>query len=64
MLDLVGRKADGWLPSMPYLQPGDLARGNERIDAAARSAGRDPAEIRRLSTWPGSTGRRRTGSRS
>jgi hypothetical protein len=48
MLDLVGRKADGWLPSMPYLQPGDLARGNERIDAAARSAGRDPAEIRRL----------------
>jgi luciferase-like monooxygenase/hemerythrin HHE cation binding domain-containing protein len=48
MLDLVGRKGDGWLPSMPYLQPGDLARGNERIDAGARSVGRDPAEIRRL----------------
>ena len=48
MLDLVGRKADGWLPSLPYLQPGDLARGNERIDAAARAVGREPAAIRRL----------------
>ena len=48
MLDLVGRKADGWLPSLPYLQPGDLATGNARIDRAARSAGRHPSEIRRL----------------
>ncbi|HMN99319.1 MAG TPA: LLM class flavin-dependent oxidoreductase [Miltoncostaeaceae bacterium] len=48
MLDLVGRKGDGWLPSLPYLQPGDLAAGNARIDRAARAAGRDPGEIRRL----------------
>jgi alkanesulfonate monooxygenase SsuD/methylene tetrahydromethanopterin reductase-like flavin-dependent oxidoreductase (luciferase family) len=48
MLDLVGRKGDGWLPSLPYLRPGDLARGNGRIDASARSVGRDPAAIRRL----------------
>jgi alkanesulfonate monooxygenase SsuD/methylene tetrahydromethanopterin reductase-like flavin-dependent oxidoreductase (luciferase family) len=48
MLDLVGRKADGWLPSEPYLQPGDLARGNAAIDAAARAAGREPGAIRRL----------------
>jgi alkanesulfonate monooxygenase SsuD/methylene tetrahydromethanopterin reductase-like flavin-dependent oxidoreductase (luciferase family) len=48
MLSLTGRKADGWLPSMPYLQPGDLAAGNAAIDEAAREAGRDPAEIRRL----------------
>jgi hypothetical protein len=48
MLDLVGRKADGWLPSEPYLQPGDLARGNAAIDEAARRAGRDPAAIRRI----------------
>jgi alkanesulfonate monooxygenase SsuD/methylene tetrahydromethanopterin reductase-like flavin-dependent oxidoreductase (luciferase family) len=48
MLDLVGRKADGWLPSLAYLQPGDLAAGNARIDRAARAAGRDPSEIRRL----------------
>ncbi len=38
MLDLVGRKGDGWLPSLPYLQPGDLAAGNARIDRAARAA--------------------------
>jgi alkanesulfonate monooxygenase SsuD/methylene tetrahydromethanopterin reductase-like flavin-dependent oxidoreductase (luciferase family) len=48
MLNLVGRKADGWLPSTPYLQPGDLAAGNAAIDDAAESAGRDPRDIRRL----------------
>lgn len=48
MLDLVGRKADGWLPSLPYLQPGDLAAGNAAIDRAARAAGRDPSAVRRL----------------
>src|SRR6478609_5993191 len=45
MLGLVGRKADGWLPSLGYLQPGDLAAGNARIDEAAAGAGRDPREI-------------------
>jgi alkanesulfonate monooxygenase SsuD/methylene tetrahydromethanopterin reductase-like flavin-dependent oxidoreductase (luciferase family) len=48
MLRLIGRKADGWLPSLPYLQDGDLARGNAIIDEAAAKAGRDPREIRRL----------------
>jgi alkanesulfonate monooxygenase SsuD/methylene tetrahydromethanopterin reductase-like flavin-dependent oxidoreductase (luciferase family) len=48
MLDLIGRKADGWLPSMPYLKPGDLAAGNAAIDEAAAAVGRDPREIRRL----------------
>lgn len=48
MLALIGAKADGWLPSLGYLQPGDLARGNARIDAAATEAGRAPHEIRRL----------------
>jgi alkanesulfonate monooxygenase SsuD/methylene tetrahydromethanopterin reductase-like flavin-dependent oxidoreductase (luciferase family) len=48
MLRLTGRKADGWLPSMPYLQPGDLEAGNAAIDEAAVDADRDPAEIRRL----------------
>ncbi len=48
MLDLVGRKADGWLPSLTYLEPGGLARGNARIDRSAIAAGRDPAAIRRL----------------
>lgn len=48
MLRLTATRADGWLPSLSYLKPGDLARGNDVIDAAARGAGRDPAEIVRL----------------
>ena len=48
MLSLTGRKGDGWLPSLAYLQPGDLSRGNAAIDEAASSVGRDPREIRRL----------------
>ena len=48
MLRLVGAKADGWLPSLSYLKPGDLENGNQVIDAAAKDAGRDPREIRRL----------------
>jgi alkanesulfonate monooxygenase SsuD/methylene tetrahydromethanopterin reductase-like flavin-dependent oxidoreductase (luciferase family) len=56
MLNLTGRKADGWLPSLPYLQDGDLARGNTAIDEAAVSVGRDPSEIRRLLNVTGETG--------
>ena len=48
MLRLVGEKADGWLPSLGYLKPGDLERGNAIIDEAAAAAGRDSREIRRL----------------
>jgi alkanesulfonate monooxygenase SsuD/methylene tetrahydromethanopterin reductase-like flavin-dependent oxidoreductase (luciferase family) len=48
MLRLTGEKADGWLPSLFYLKPGDLERGNAIIDEAAGSAGRDPREIRRM----------------
>lgn len=49
MLNLVGRHADGWLPSVSYLDSLDtLLTGNARIDDAAQAAGRDPADIRRL----------------
>ncbi len=48
MLRLVGRAADGWLPSLPYLKAGDLERSNAIIDEAAHDAGRKPGEIRRL----------------
>ncbi|WP_082561732.1 LLM class flavin-dependent oxidoreductase [Microbacterium sp. Root61] len=48
MLALTGRKGDGWLPSLGYMKPGELAAGNAAIDAAAESVGRDPREIRRL----------------
>src|SRR6267378_6075868 len=48
MLSLVGRAADGWVPSLGYVQPKDLDEGNARIDDAARDAGRKPSAIRRL----------------
>jgi len=48
MLSLVGRAADGWLPSLGHVQPADLLEGNGRIDEAAAAAGRDPRAIRRL----------------
>lgn len=48
MLSLIGRAADGWVPSLGYLQPADLAEANKRIDEAATAAGRDPKSIRRI----------------
>jgi alkanesulfonate monooxygenase SsuD/methylene tetrahydromethanopterin reductase-like flavin-dependent oxidoreductase (luciferase family) len=60
MLRLIGRKADGWLPSLMYLKPGELRLGNRTIDDAAVSAGRDPREIRRLANIAGGFGAQRT----
>lgn len=48
MLRLTGRLADGWVPSVPYLEPDHVAAGNAAIDAAAAAAGRDPREVRRI----------------
>jgi alkanesulfonate monooxygenase SsuD/methylene tetrahydromethanopterin reductase-like flavin-dependent oxidoreductase (luciferase family) len=48
MLSLIGRLADGWVPSLGYVKPPDLLEGNQRIDDAARAAGRDPRAIRRV----------------
>lgn len=49
MLRLTGTKADGWLPSLSYLQSlDDLSKGNAVIDEAALEAGRQPSDIRRL----------------
>lgn len=48
MQELIGRKADGWLPSLPVMEPGSFERGNAVIDDAALAAGRDPHEITRL----------------
>ena len=47
-LALVGRLADGWVPSLGYATPEALTEGNRRIDEAARQAGRDPSSIRRI----------------
>jgi alkanesulfonate monooxygenase SsuD/methylene tetrahydromethanopterin reductase-like flavin-dependent oxidoreductase (luciferase family) len=48
MLGLIGRVADGWVPSLGFLKPQNLADAHARIDEAAVGAGRDPAAIRRL----------------
>ena len=56
MLRLVGRLADGWVPSASYLPPERLADAQARIDDAAAAAGRDPAAIRRLYNLSGRIG--------
>ena len=53
MLRLVGRLADGWLPSLARLESLEaLLEGNEVIDEAAAAAGRDPRSVRRLLNVP------------
>ena len=50
MLQLIGRVADGWLPSLSYLPDGvnSLTAMNTLIDQSAVAAGRDPSAVRRL----------------
>ena len=62
MLALVGRAADGWLPSLSYLPDvSELGRMNAVIDQAAAEAGRDPDAIRRLLNISGRFSDRSTG---
>lgn len=56
MLDLIGRLADGWVPSLGYSPPEKLAELHKRIDAGAQRAGREPAEIRRAYNLNGKIG--------
>jgi alkanesulfonate monooxygenase SsuD/methylene tetrahydromethanopterin reductase-like flavin-dependent oxidoreductase (luciferase family) len=60
MLRLVGRKADGWLPSLGVLSRDELRAGNQLIDEAAETAGRDPRQIRRVLNLQGVIGESRT----
>lgn len=48
MLALIGRVADGWIPSSGYLPPAELPARQAVIDEAAQAAGRDPSAIRRV----------------
>ncbi|MFY7070528.1 LLM class flavin-dependent oxidoreductase [Nocardiopsis changdeensis] len=48
MLRLTGAKADGWLPSLGYLEIADAPGANRIIDEAAQEAGRDPRMVRRM----------------
>ncbi len=59
MIRLVGCKADGWIPSLGILSPDELRAGNERIDAAAETAGRDPRKIPRVLNLQGVIGESR-----
>jgi alkanesulfonate monooxygenase SsuD/methylene tetrahydromethanopterin reductase-like flavin-dependent oxidoreductase (luciferase family) len=56
MLDLIGRKADGWVPSAPWAPPESLPGYLRRIDDAAARARRDPSSIRRVYNLMGSIG--------
>jgi alkanesulfonate monooxygenase SsuD/methylene tetrahydromethanopterin reductase-like flavin-dependent oxidoreductase (luciferase family) len=56
MLALIGRMADGWVPSSTYVPPERLGAAQARVDDAAVAAGRDPAAIRRLYNVSGRIG--------
>jgi probable F420-dependent oxidoreductase len=44
-LDVTGRLADGWIPSLDFAPPDRIGTMHERVLRAAREAGRDPEEI-------------------
>jgi alkanesulfonate monooxygenase SsuD/methylene tetrahydromethanopterin reductase-like flavin-dependent oxidoreductase (luciferase family) len=53
-LALTGRVADGWAaPLMNYMPPAATVDAQTTIDRAAREAGRDPGEIRRIYNMSG-----------
>jgi len=64
MLDLIGRLADGWVPSMGWATPDRLPEMHGRIDKGAARAGRDPDEIRRVYNISGIIGEEGEGSLS
>jgi alkanesulfonate monooxygenase SsuD/methylene tetrahydromethanopterin reductase-like flavin-dependent oxidoreductase (luciferase family) len=47
-LRLIGRLADGWVPSYGYFGPAAFKVASASIDDAAIAAGRDPTRIRRI----------------
>ena len=53
MLRIVGRLADGWVPSLPGLPLDEVPARRQIVDDAARRAGRDPAEIVRIANVKG-----------
>jgi alkanesulfonate monooxygenase SsuD/methylene tetrahydromethanopterin reductase-like flavin-dependent oxidoreductase (luciferase family) len=47
-LELTGRLADGWVPSLGWATPELVPDLTRRVDQGAAAAGRDPSEIRRV----------------
>lgn len=57
MLALTGRDSDGWVcPLNIYVAPDDVPQRQRSIDDAARTAGRDPADVRRIYNVLGTIG--------
>ena len=56
MLNLIGRLADGWVPSLGFIQPEQLPGMHEKVDEGAREAGREPHEVQRVLNVSGSIG--------
>jgi alkanesulfonate monooxygenase SsuD/methylene tetrahydromethanopterin reductase-like flavin-dependent oxidoreductase (luciferase family) len=56
MLDLIGRLADGWVPSLGYSPPEKLPELHKRIDTGAEKVGREPGGIRRVYNVAGRIG--------
>ena len=49
MLAVTGRSSDGWVsPLSTYVGPTVVPSRQQLIDDAARAAGRDPADVRRI----------------
>src|SRR3954447_18082104 len=67
MMRVVGRLADGWIPSLPRLPLEDVPERQQAIDEAAEKAGRDPGAIRRIANLSGTimtVARRAAGSKA
>lgn len=57
MLRVAGRAADGWIsPLNIYVAPHEVPEKQQTIDDAARKAGRDPREVRRMYNVIGAIG--------
>ena len=59
MLAVTGRSSDGWVsPLSTYVGPDAVPASQQLIDDAARSAGRNPADVRRIYNVVGAIGAR------
>jgi alkanesulfonate monooxygenase SsuD/methylene tetrahydromethanopterin reductase-like flavin-dependent oxidoreductase (luciferase family) len=59
MLAVTGRSSDGWVsPLSTYVGPAAVPSRQQLIDDAARAAGRDPADVRRIYNVVGAIGPR------
>jgi alkanesulfonate monooxygenase SsuD/methylene tetrahydromethanopterin reductase-like flavin-dependent oxidoreductase (luciferase family) len=55
-LELAGRLADGWVPSLSYAPPEAIPAMQSRVDEGAARAGRAPSQIRRVYNVMGEIG--------